>query len=84
MQIYISKSEKWDNGHFTGHKFEFFIFSRKGSMATGLRVEERLDGAVNFGAWKERMILLLQENELWDIVENSTTNPVMYPSMPLF
>jgi hypothetical protein len=53
-------------------------------MATGLRVEDRLDGAVNFGAWKERMILLLQESELWDIVENSTTNPVMYLQMLLF
>jgi hypothetical protein len=49
-------------------------------MATGLRVEDRLDGAVNFGAWKERMILLLQESELWDIVENSTTNPVTVPT----
>jgi chromatin segregation and condensation protein Rec8/ScpA/Scc1 (kleisin family) len=49
-------------------------------MATGLRVEDRLDGAVNFGAWKERMILILQESELWDIVENSTTNPVTIPT----
>jgi hypothetical protein len=39
--------------------FEFIVFSRKGSMAIGLRVEDRLDGAANFGAWKERMILLL-------------------------
>jgi hypothetical protein len=51
-------------------------------MATGLRVEDRLDGAVNFGAWKEVMILLLQESELWDIVENSTTNPVNIPIDP--
>jgi hypothetical protein len=49
-------------------------------MATGLRVEDRLDGAVNFGAWKERMILILRENDLWDIVENSTTNPVNIPT----
>ena len=49
-------------------------------MATGLRVEDRLDGAANFGAWKERMILLLQENELWDIVENTTTHPVVVPT----
>jgi hypothetical protein len=49
-------------------------------MATGLRVEDRLDGAVNFGVWKERMILLLQESELWDIVENFTTNPVNVPT----
>ena len=49
-------------------------------MATGLRVEDRLDGATNFGAWKERMIFLLQENELWDIVENTTTHPVVVPT----
>jgi hypothetical protein len=48
-------------------------------MDTGLRVEDRLDGATNFGAWKERMIFLLQENELWDIVENTTTHPVVVP-----
>jgi hypothetical protein len=63
-QRYFSKSESWDNSHFTGQNFEFVIFSRKGSMATGLRVEDRLDGATNFGAWKEMMILLLQENKL--------------------
>jgi hypothetical protein len=26
------------------------------------------------------MILLLQENELWDIVENTTTHPVVVPT----
>jgi hypothetical protein len=46
-------------------------------MAIGLRVEDILDGETNFGSWKERMILLLQENELWDIVENSKTHPVV-------
>jgi hypothetical protein len=49
-------------------------------MATGLRVKERIDGAVNFGAWKDRVILLLQESELWDIVENFTTNRVNVPT----
>ena len=49
-------------------------------MATGLRVEDRLDGATNFGAWKEMMILLLQENELWDIVENTTAHLVVVPT----
>jgi hypothetical protein len=43
-------------------------------MATGLRVEDRLDGAANFSSWKERIVLLLQECELWDIVENTQTN----------
>jgi hypothetical protein len=45
-----------------------------------LRVEDRLDGATNFRVWKERMILILQENELWDIVENTTTHLVVVPS----
>jgi hypothetical protein len=63
-----------------GKFFEFVIFKRKRVMATSLRVEDRLDGATNFGAWKERMILLLQENELWDIVENTTTHPVVVPT----
>jgi hypothetical protein len=49
-------------------------------MAAGLRVEDKLDRATNFGAWKERMILLLQENELWDIVENTTTHHVVVPT----
>jgi hypothetical protein len=49
-------------------------------MATGLRVEDRLDMATNFGAWKERMIFLLQENELWDIVENTATHSVVVPT----
>jgi hypothetical protein len=49
-------------------------------MDTGLRVDNRLDVATNFGAWKERMILLLQENELWDIVGNSTPHPIVVPT----
>jgi hypothetical protein len=56
------------------------LCDNKGSMATGLRVEDRLDGAANFGAWKERMILPVQENELWDIVENTATHPVVVPT----
>jgi hypothetical protein len=45
-------------------------------MATGLRVENRLDGAANFSSWKARIVLLFQENELWDIVEGTTATPV--------
>jgi hypothetical protein len=75
----FSSQKSWDNSHFIGQNFEFIIFSRKGSMATGLKVEDKLDGAANFGAWKERMIFLLKENELWDIVENTTTHPVVIP-----
>ena len=49
-------------------------------MAIGLRVEDRLDGAQNFSPWKARIVLILQENELWDIVDSTTTNPVTVPT----
>jgi hypothetical protein len=44
-------------------------------MATGLRFEDRLDGATNFSPWKERIALLLEENEIWDIVEKTQVVP---------
>ena len=31
---------------------------------TGLRVEDRLDGATNFGIWKGKTLLLLEEHGL--------------------
>ena len=44
-------------------------------MATSLTFEDRLDGESNFSPWKERIVLLLEESELWDIVEKSITIP---------
>ena len=50
-------------------------------MATGLRLEDRLDGTRNFVPWKARILLILEENELWpDIVRNTTANPVVIPA----
>ena len=46
-------------------------------MVFGLRVEDRLDGAANFSPWKARITLILEENELWDIVHSTTTNPIV-------
>lgn len=44
-------------------------------MATRLRVEDRLDGQVNFGAWEERIISVLDEVDVWDIVEKTVVIP---------
>ena len=44
-------------------------------MVTGLRVEDRLDGQSNFGAWKERIINVLEEADVWDIVEKMVVPP---------
>ena len=49
-------------------------------MATGLRLEDRLDGARNFVPWKAKLVLILEENELWDeVVHNTTAIPIVVP-----
>jgi len=48
-------------------------------MAIGLRLEDSLEGATNFSLWKAMIVLLLQENELWEVVENTTTDPITIP-----
>ena len=45
-------------------------------LATSIRVEDRFAGAENFGSWKERMTLLFQELEIWDIVEAHVQPPI--------
>ena len=49
-------------------------------MATGLRIEDRLDGVGNFSPWKARIVLILQDSELSDIVKNTTANLVIVPA----
>ena len=50
-------------------------------MAIGLRLEDRLDGAANFIHWKARIVLILQENELYDeVVSNTQTKLVQVPA----
>ena len=39
-------------------------------VVAGLRVEDRLMRASNWSPWKARIVLILEELELWDIVEN--------------
>jgi hypothetical protein len=34
-----------------------------------MRVEDRLAGASNWSSWKARMVFVLEDLELWDIVE---------------
>ena len=50
-------------------------------MAIGIRLKDRLDGARNFVPWKARLVLTLEENELWDEVVHSTqANHVAVPA----
>ena len=41
-------------------------------MATSLTLEDRLDGVQNFVPLKARIVLILEDNELWDEVVHST------------
>jgi hypothetical protein len=38
-------------------------------LASEMRVEDRLVGVSNWSPWKARMIFVLKDLELWDIVE---------------
>ena len=45
-------------------------------MATsGLRVDDRLDGGGNWTPWKARIVILLEECELWELVEQAVSVP---------
>ena len=44
-------------------------------MAFELRVVDRLDGKSNFGVWKERIISVLDEAKVWNIVEKTVVIP---------
>ena len=51
------------------------LLSRTEVISFGLKVEDRLDGHVNFSAWKERIKCVFEESEVWDIVEKQPTIP---------
>ena len=44
-------------------------------LVAGLRVEDRLVGARNWSPWKASIVLIMEELELWDIVENILVPP---------
>ena len=53
-------------------------------MATRLRVEDRLEGQMNFGAWKERIISVLDEANVWNIVEKTVAIPTDVTQLATF
>jgi hypothetical protein len=44
-------------------------------MVNTLNIEDRLEGETNFQAWKERVLLLLEENDLKEYVEVVVASP---------
>jgi hypothetical protein len=40
------------------------------TLVAFLRVQDRLAGVSNWSLWKAMIVLILEEGDLWDIVEN--------------
>jgi hypothetical protein len=47
-------------------------------VASSLRFEDRLDGVSNYSPWKERIMLVLMENDIWEF-SNSIVAPPTDP-----
>jgi hypothetical protein len=45
-------------------------------MVNSLKIEDRLEGETNFRAWKDR-VLLLEENDLKKYVESVVPSPIV-------
>jgi hypothetical protein len=43
--------------------------------ASGLRFEDRLDGVSNYSPWKERIMLVLMENDIWEFANSIVAPP---------
>jgi hypothetical protein len=60
-------------------KFEFLVKSRvdqvKATMTYSMKLENKLDGASNFRAWKTRIDLILAKNKVLDIVKGKIMEP---------
>jgi hypothetical protein len=60
--------------------FEFLVKSRvdqiKAAMTSSMKLENNLDGASNFRAWKTRINLILSKNKVLNIVKGKIVEPV--------
>jgi hypothetical protein len=44
-------------------------------MVSSLKVEDRLDGAINFRSWKTRILFILDENEIQYYIKQNVSEP---------
>ena len=52
------------------------VFSLLARMVKGLPVEDRLDGVFNYGSWKPRVLMTLEENEVKDFAMKKVPFPI--------
>ena len=62
---------------FLGRAASVGVCSLAAMSASQMRVEDRLVGASNWSSWKARMVFVLEDLELWDIVQ------AVVPAIPL-
>jgi hypothetical protein len=53
---------------FLGRAASVGVCSLAVMSASQMRVEDRVAGASNWSSWKARMVFVLEDLELWDIV----------------
>ena len=66
---------RFDSGQLTLDIFSVGLRIYLAMATSGLSVEDRLDGGGNWTPWKTRIVLLLEECELWELVEPAVTLP---------
>jgi hypothetical protein len=55
---------------------DFFLFLfNEFKMVTSLRVDDRLDDVANFRSWKNKILLILEENEIQNYVKENVPEP---------
>ena len=67
----------WLSGKLPFVNFQFWhiIFYSPGKMTINTKLDEKLEGADNFRAWKYRVMLILEENNLEEFIEENIPEP---------
>jgi hypothetical protein len=72
-------SGQWETGWATTPSRPNLSFQQVAEMAaSGLQFKDRLDEVFNYSAWKERIMLVVTENDIWEF-----SNSIMAPSTVL-
>jgi hypothetical protein len=77
----VSKMRLWIEGdhletHFNATLEDCCSCSGQVTMVNTLKIEGKLEGETNFQAWKARVLLLLEENDLKEFVESVVESPI--------
>ena len=60
---------------FVSFQFWHIVFDSPGKMTISTKLDEKLEGVDNFRAWKDRVMLVLEENDLEGFIEAGIPEP---------